>query len=580
MIKFKSLAIALEKRLEERKRSNGLKSLEDNQNNVECSTSFDTNLERISLEPINTNGINDKTIDSNEATIVETSLSNSIKLSEISALHLETISVSHYSDYRSDALSPSFSLHLSPSMGALNDSKNQTLYLTPYSVRDSPDAEFTARKLIRSNSYTIETPSPLLIKHMEANGINLEKDKISPAIVVNAGSQLSINRDQSIKMESKDAVKKSPPINNQASKNISIKSYRKTPSPARNCALLSSRSSGRNHQLNKDNKQKNSVPKKKSTQNGAFKNNEALLRSIYDGNLTARSNSSAKNLNPIGTSPNKSKAKQISPGTISKESNVQISNVNDYENILKMIEDQHNTQMDALLQRQKDEQHRMQEEFARQQESLMKQISNMVLKQGCSEPMNQSHSFSTQVPFSSEKNSSNDTSTSISSQDFNGNHITQYPEEEKLVREQRKLTPDNTKCIRRLVYYDDNQMVTSDLNESNLSLGEQTESIRSFNLKRNDMPKAQFRAAMIITAYAKGYLTRRLFKTVRVQNIVKTIRDTLLFILDIHYESSENESPADLKLKTHLIQQVCHFHISLHTYRNELNFLHNFYCLL
>lgn len=103
------------------------------------------------------------------------------------------------------------------------------------------------------------------------------------------------------------------------------------------------------------------------------------------------------------------------------------------------------------------------------------------------------------------------------------------------------------------MYYDDNKLVSGELNKSypsSLSTAS-SEQMEMYTLE-------EVRAANIIAAYMRGYLTRRLFKTTKVQTIVKTIRDTLLFILDMHYENAASETSADIELKSHLIQQVNH----------------------
>lgn len=63
-------------------------------------------------------------------------------------------------------------------------------------------------------------------------------------------------------------------------------------------------------------------------------------------------------------------------------------------------------------------------------------------------------------------------------------------------------------------------------------------------------------ASTIICAWSRGYLTRRLLKTERVQNLIQTIKDTLMCAMDLHHETIENIQPADIELHRRLIQQV------------------------
>lgn len=71
----------------------------------------------------------------------------------------------------------------------------------------------------------------------------------------------------------------------------------------------------------------------------------------------------------------------------------------------------------------------------------------------------------------------------------------------------------------------------------------------------NQQQSAEWRAATKINAAARGYLTRRLFRTEDVQTIVKVIRDTLLFVIDLHHESNLHVEE-DLPLKRSLLKQV------------------------
>lgn len=61
-------------------------------------------------------------------------------------------------------------------------------------------------------------------------------------------------------------------------------------------------------------------------------------------------------------------------------------------------------------------------------------------------------------------------------------------------------------------------------------------------------------AANLICAYVKGYLTRRLLKTFRVQSLIDTIRDALICALELH--KAEHIDEADVELHRRLINQV------------------------
>ncbi|KAJ1531831.1 hypothetical protein ONE63_000483 [Megalurothrips usitatus] len=63
-------------------------------------------------------------------------------------------------------------------------------------------------------------------------------------------------------------------------------------------------------------------------------------------------------------------------------------------------------------------------------------------------------------------------------------------------------------------------------------------------------------AAARIQAGVRGYLTRRLLKTERVQNCITTIRDTIVCALQLQRECAPNVEPSDLQLHGRLIQQL------------------------
>uniref|UniRef100_A0A1A9WVP0 Uncharacterized protein n=1 Tax=Glossina brevipalpis TaxID=37001 RepID=A0A1A9WVP0_9MUSC len=83
------------------------------------------------------------------------------------------------------------------------------------------------------------------------------------------------------------------------------------------------------------------------------------------------------------------------------------------------------------------------------------------------------------------------------------------------------------------------------------------------------------KAATKINAYARGFLVRRLLRTEQIQRIVRTIRDTLIFVLNLHFETCENpdeaNEPENIKLKARLLQQLTSASRSLHSYFFELS---------
>lgn len=422
----------------------------------------------------------------------------------------------------SEYLSPSFSLHSSPSMGALNDSKNQSLYFTPMSGREtiSPITDdLRPDRLIRSNSYTLEKPSPMLLQHMEANGISVNKRNrmssgLAGAVLVNEQKLNKLNYSLSSSTPRKQ-IKTS--MLNETSVSKLPRACRKSISPVHKTVPIKELPIA-----------KVSVMKRRSPQSGVFKNTESILRSVYAPvtDSVKTSESLKKQANGTKSLNTSARVQSKSPADSSQQS---VPDSNQYQNIVKLIEEQHTAQMNALLQRQKEEQQRIQEEFERQQESLLKQISEMFIqKKGVTGNDSYNQSLAKNIMNLSKAiiHTPNENESVFSASfDSNGNHIPYK-------------SSDSSKCIRRL-YYDDSKQFAIELHP-----------------KHSTYTEKEIKAATTIAAYARGYLTRKLFKTRKVKDVVKTIRDTLNFILDIHFENDTSETPADIELKTHLIQQV------------------------
>lgn len=331
--------------------------------------------------------------------------------------------------FNTDDFSPSFSLHTSPSLGALDESRNQSLYFTPMSGRDSfspaPNDEFPTARLIRSNSYTLEKPSPLLIKHMESNCLRLGSNGSPPKSPMslndlrkNRNSTNNTPRKSSLSLGAGDAARlKDQKLKNNSTKvKTTNKSLNKTISSNSTIVASSQRSAKYSspYAMKPNKVQKSATKPKPSNQFSGYKNKDAFLRSIYGTGKPSKTSVTTKKVNgsktpadSIKTSSNPDSgenatnvdlnktasklnlSKNVANLDSSKSSQVidpislQTSNGNicakNYQDILALIEHQHTTQMNLLLQRQQDEQRRMQHEFLRQQEELLKKISNLVI---------------------------------------------------------------------------------------------------------------------------------------------------------------------------------------------------------
>ncbi|KAM8721468.1 hypothetical protein ACLKA7_007359 [Drosophila subpalustris] len=97
---------------------------------------------------------------------------------------------------------------------------------------------------------------------------------------------------------------------------------------------------------------------------------------------------------------------------------------------------------------------------------------------------------------------------------------------------------------------------------------------RSASPSRQSLPSLEIEtqrrheAATLLNAVTRGFLVRRLFRTEQVQRIVQTIRDTLIFVLNLHLETYgtqlDQEEPANIRLKARLLQQLCSASRTLH----------------
>lgn len=491
--------------------------------------------------------------------IIETAKPNKINTVQLSL----TID-SNFNAYNMDDLSPSFSLHSSPSLGALDDSRNQSLYFTPMSVRDSLTStpshtgQFSNARLVRSNSYTLDKPSPMLLKHM-ANGVCLGPSN-SPL-----RSPMALNEFRKNKINTPSGIPRKPPVKAVEGPTAQIKhnkptisvtkagtsSTRKLMSPidsANSTLMTSSKSLNSTTKPIKQNA--SNAKRKQSNQTGPFKNNESMLRSIYEPNKSTKVTTNVKKTNAT------SNKKPIKPSdgdeSIFSNGSKGIMNAPDFGDIFAIIEQKHATEMKALLQRQQEEQRKMQDEFLRQQEDLLKKISNLVNSRNerLVTPNGDTQQPKSDTQLSNEAKKSNEKMLieEVNKEnpvifDSNGNRINRF-------------TPENSKCIRRLSYNDNNKLERDDYNRS---IPSSLSTLSSDQSDYSEYTAEEVKAANTIAAHMRGYLTRRLFKTNNVQNIVKVLHDTLLILLDMHREKDKLQSKADIELKFHMIQQVIHF---------------------
>lgn len=429
-------------------------------------------------------------------------------------------------------LSPCYSLQSSPSLGALNQNRNHSLYFTPtgrdYLSPVSCRGDSLTGRLIRSNSYTIDKPSPMLIKHLEAQDSLTRSPTRSPISFDLRNSKNNSRNSTPQPAKSKKMLLK--PSSLAISKVSS--SSRKSTSPGLRLTLTPSNTAKhRSPQSAKSTKSQNSASKRKSTtpsSQGGFKNCEAVLRSTYGSGKSIKAGKSPKTSSGLIDA----KSKPINNATPKTNGNPNEKNV---ENILGIVEKQYAAKMKELLERQQSEQKRMHDEFMRQQTTLLASLGNLSSHKQPGNAVTTNGNDQRTAKDSNETMLIEEVNNEVNiSLDSNGNRINRF-------------SPESAKCIRRLCY------------ENKAAPAEVVDGSSAFSSGQSEYTEEELKAVTTIAAYTRGYLTRRLFKTERVANLVQTSHDTLLLILQLYterMEKGEKETPADINLKYNLIQQV------------------------
>ncbi|KRT78687.1 hypothetical protein AMK59_7332, partial [Oryctes borbonicus] len=111
--------------------------------------------------------------------------------------------------------------------------------------------------------------------------------------------------------------------------------------------------------------------------------------------------------------------------------------------------------------------------------------------------------------------------------------------------------------------YDPSEIIETDIksakrvrNETALNCSRESFPIYDTKKEERSSQNEKEYAASIIGAAVKGYLIRRLMRTDRVQGLIETIRDALICAMQLHSESSDSINESDVELHRRLIQQV------------------------
>lgn len=400
-------------------------------------------------------------------------------------------------------------------------------------------------RLIRSNSYTLDSPSPLLMKHMLNQSMNIKNSTSMGEISTDGTMKAHVKRlDFGHESHEPAAPKKTPKSGGGKPKWISSKKV--TPKSA-------------------------TTPVKK-------------LKSPYE----SASKVSQKNAG-------KGRLKVTRKGNTTAVSSCDLKpEVTDCQQRIREIQVEHEMRVMKLLKRQEEEQLLLQESFRRQQEELMKMLPAPVLDQiHTSTPLLVSPNEST-CDEDNQRMLPSFRKLNISSKEFVHNNDSQSSignissSQTLFVSSNTSRTSadfeDSDELYKTCENNSNNNRTSDDVNGNlqyhgirnyieTIGQGLQDKDLQELSRLVNTEETPCFRsgvqhhAASVINAYARGYLTRRLFQTDRVQKVVQIIRDTLLFILDLHHEKTARRqirSPADVQLKRTLLHQLTSACYQLH----------------
>ncbi|XP_055604781.1 centriolar coiled-coil protein of 110 kDa [Uranotaenia lowii] len=445
--------------------------------------------------------------------------------------------------------SQSFTLE-APSPGLVNLPDSTIHHLpelsSPKSLQQDPREQTSPLgRLIRSNSFTLDNPSPLLIKHLQNENLYLEQNC---GVDKNHVKRLDFSVDEKSTKNKKSDTKCNGKPKWVATKKVSPKPV----SPLR----------------------------KQKSPYGSF----SVTPKPW---LAARIRQKT---------PSKKEPSTVKPGFSTKSENNPMSpSVDDCHKRIQAMQTEHENRMKDLLKRQEEEQRQLQESFRRQQEELMQMLPTPDVDQiHTSTPLLTSPNESL-VGTDNAQNILSFRKLNISSKDF-VNRSESQSSISHLSSSQTLFIPsdssrtsadfdESTELYKTCNNYSSDNKTNEEVHENYnfKSIRNYLESINS-NVEDKDLKKLSHlettqrnydqkscplnNAATIINAHVRGYLTRRLFQTDRVQKIVQVIRDTLLFILDMHHERAISRqhihSPADVQLKRTLLHQLSSACYQLH----------------
>lgn len=436
------------------------------------------------------------------------------------------------------------------------------------------DDAATRPPLIRSNSYTLLTPSPAFLKHLQSQGLCLNDSRPSssgetdavvkpptpptPLISVHSESHVKPTAEQLRTFRPTSAMRHGScgslaTGTSKAPAAVVVTKTTGTPPCQRTRRPSFERIYGAKGPAN---------PIKKVTPSASQLQLQRLRR-LYDPKsgtpkTTVRPQSMATGVNvpdpiaaPVSPSTGRTSLTRTPPAqqssasvATSTEDNSSTSTTNLMQLIARMEADRRH-QMDELIARQELEQQRQQAAFMQQQQLLVQQITAH-----CTSMIDQlAKQQQAAVAVSPMQSQSAAPAAIVDAGAEDVNNITCISSSTLSLSAGTLLDPSigqRPKTTQRRLFADARQAA----DEASCS--------------------REWRAATRINACVRGYLTRRLFRTEDVQTVVQVIRDTLLFVVDLYREQQHQQanggpvvsksavlSETDANLRRSLLKQVC-----------------------
>ncbi|XP_037920800.1 uncharacterized protein LOC119657787 isoform X2 [Hermetia illucens] len=432
-------------------------------------------------------------------------------------------------------------------------SKNQRASTSP-SLKQSA----VAPQLVRSNSFTLESPSPVLLEHMVRNRAqNSENLGDSPSDPPRSTPQQNPQLFRAKPAESfvvrVTSPKRQTPVMRPKMQSVNapvVTVPTATSEPAKLSALLITNSAMFKNKKSPYDMKICGKPK-------AVKKHKTPNKKISAVTLKPRVSVSHHHRSKqliTSDSPRKNVWRQRPSPTSSPPT--QKTNRDFVQDKILEIEEQQRIRLIELMKRQQEEQRILQEQFERQQKQLLEEFNAglMSLKALSASNTDDESIGTSRMPPDLPSDSNNNSNSPAKTQRSPYGDSQCYDMTTTLASPVSN-SKGASRCSRRLFTGCSPPPATPrQKGVAALKSARVATQIPSPSKRRTE-------AATIINAYVRGYLTRRLFRTEHVQNIVQTIRDTLLFVLDFHRETEHDLSEENILFKARLLQQLtsaCH----------------------